>query len=444
MRILIEGGNFVNKGAEAMVRTVQAEMARRFDDPSFFVEATSVKPGTMDQTAAAGLRVITPTFPTWERVEKAKRFLGLALRHPGDTAALWNRRQSLLLWDEVLDQVDLVVDVSGLRYSDDMAPANARRNAPLMEQARRRGKPYILLPQSFGPFCPDGEQVKICKECLPAVPLMFARDAESRRHLAALLGRDVESIPLAPDIAFNFRPADRAEGRHWLASIGLGENGRSIVCLSPNMKVYERVEGEGATNAYIAIMTRIASRFLDEGVDVLMMPHEVKPVTGAKDDRTLCELIRQAAASGGPGGGRVVAVDQPLPAEQMKSMIGSCELLVGSRFHAIIAALQSRVPVVAIGWSHKYVELLREAGLERYVLGHREADAESVVATVEEAWRHREANHRVLQERIPSLEAASAAVFDQVQRFVSSHPVMKRRVRGPIPEPSGVPSHVAP
>jgi colanic acid/amylovoran biosynthesis protein len=340
---------------------------------------------------------------------------------PSRAKQIWGNRSTVLGWDGIVRGFDLIVDASGLRYSDDVGPGGARRTAPLIEHARRLGVPYVLLPQSFGPFAADGSVAAVCRKSLGQAALLFARDGSSRQHLAGLLRRTVEEIPQAPDIAFRFASSGPAEGARRLAELGLGEGGRSVVALSPNMRVYERIEGYGGSNAYVRSMTLCCREFLLKGIDVVIVPHEIKPSLRDADDRMLGELIRLGAvADGGPRTGRVGAITGPTRAEDLKAVIGCCELLVGSRFHAIVAALQQRVPAVAVGWSHKYGELLKDLGLDRFAVGHQEMDAGRISGLVSEAWDQRAETRRLLGAALPAIEAASSAVFDRVASLLSA------------------------
>jgi colanic acid/amylovoran biosynthesis protein len=63
-----------------------------------------------------------------------------------------------------------------------------------------------------------------------------------------------------------------------------------------------------------------------------------------------------------------LAEDSPTPIEIvtetdpliLKRYLGTALFVVGSRFHALVSALSQGVPVLAVGWSHKYEALLSD------------------------------------------------------------------------------------
>ena len=103
-------------------------------------------------------------------------------------------------------------------------------------------------------------------------------------------------------------------------------------------------------------------------------------------------------------------------------MIGECDLMLGSRFHALIAALSSGVPSVAIGWAHKYPELLGVFGMERLVVDHDDLTPEALVQAVMEVWDARARYRMEINERLPGVKVRSESVFERVAGlFHSSH-----------------------
>ena len=95
-------------------------------------------------------------------------------------------------------------------------------------------------------------------------------------------------------------------------------------------------------------------------------------------------------------------------------MIAHLDLLIGSRFHSLVFALATGVPAMAIGWSHKYTELMRLMGLERFVLERPQLDAPKAVSLLTQAWAERGQHKEALLKRIPSIHGQINALFDDV------------------------------
>ena len=51
---------------------------------------------------------------------------------------------------------------------------------------------------------------------------------------------------------------------------------------------------------------------------------------------------------------------------ELKGIIGSCELAVPSRYHALVASISQAIPSFCVGWAGKYEGLLDRVGLKRY------------------------------------------------------------------------------
>ena len=72
-------------------------------------------------------------------------------------------------------------------------------------------------------------------------------------------------------------------------------------------------------------------------------------------DEAVVDRIQQVAGGGLP----VVRDSDP---QVLKGILGRAFLVIGSRYHALVAALSQGVPCVATGWSHKYQALLEDYG----------------------------------------------------------------------------------
>ncbi len=67
-----------------------------------------------------------------------------------------------------------------------------------------------------------------------------------------------------------------------------------------------------------------------------------------------------------------------MDAEEIRAYLGKCRFLVASRFHAMIGALEQRVPVLLVGWSHKYQEVLDFFELGQYAIDFFNLTADSL------------------------------------------------------------------
>jgi polysaccharide pyruvyl transferase WcaK-like protein len=407
IRILIRGGGFVNRGAEAMLRTVQTELDRRLANVTCFVTDRAVEPGSESLVAAAGLNTLGRC--GFSRGKGLAHTLSRMRAEPGRARRIYATRHDWLPALSEVERVDAVVDINGYAYGDPWGRAPAVAARDYVAFARQSNKPYIFMPQAWGPF-EDSRSRPHYRELCERAALLFARDQTSRSHLADLLGRSAAEFELRPDIAFRFC-AERPEvGRALLADLGLDARTFPLVGIAPNRQMYRRMPGTGMENEYVRALVEICGSVRARGAAVVLIPHEIEPTdSGTTDDRLLCSMV--ACGAGDP---QVVALAGRCDAAQIKAVIGQLALLIGSRFHALVAALSCRVPVVALGWSHKYAELLRPFDMNEYVLNGEQISGADLGELVGEAFEKRDELRARLAERLPAIERSVDETFDRV------------------------------
>jgi polysaccharide pyruvyl transferase WcaK-like protein len=176
------------------------------------------------------------------------------------------------------------------------------------------------------------------------------------------------------------------------------------------MRIYERIPETGAANEYVKTLVKLVAFFRSNGACVVLMPHEIRFRGPIQDDRDICRMIKQEFE----GDDHVAAMIDSYPASILKGVIQKMDFLVGSRFHSIVAALSSRIPVFAIGWSHKYGELMGSVGLGDFVLEHGNLESETINPKVQSAWNQRDRSKTKLEARIPEVVCAVDQMFDRV------------------------------
>jgi polysaccharide pyruvyl transferase WcaK-like protein len=304
-------------------------------------------------------------------------------------------------------EADVVADLSGISFTDDRPLSGLVINALWLAPAVATGTPYIKVSQAMGPFHRNTVRW-LARFFLGRAHGIVARGETTQRHVLELL--PMARVPVLPDVAFAMPPAPDEEVWAALATLGL-EAGAAYCVVGPS-GVVDELMGSGATpEAYTRLMARVADEIAAlSGMPILLLPHSRSTARNPSDDLTACEaVLRQAQRRN-----QLIVVRDRVPAPLLKGIVGHSTVAIGSRFHFIVAALGSGVPALAVGWSHKYHEMMAMLGQEAYALGHENADEQSVVARVRALWENRASIRTRLVAALPEIRRAAARNADVV------------------------------
>ena len=112
-------------------------------------------------------------------------------------------------------------------------------------------------------------------------------------------------------------------------------------------------------------------------------------------------------------------MNKNITAEDIKSLIGNLDLLVGSRFHTIVFALSQSIPSMALSWSHKYRELLQDFELNEFVFEHDQLKSDLIIDTLARAWKKREKNKNTIKKELPCILRKVDTMFNQVANLIN-------------------------
>ncbi|MCC5851838.1 MAG: polysaccharide pyruvyl transferase family protein, partial [Alkalimonas sp.] len=247
-------------------------------------------------------------------------------------------------------QVDAVLEASGFAYGDQWPLQFLQNTAREVERFAKAGKPFIFMPQAFGPFKSEASKAAM-RQIIQHARLIFVRDAVSKQHLESCLSPLPAHVVQCPDFTIGLKPAS------------LPEVGQPYAVLIPNNKVispFHHANAEQLKDDYLAAFVQAADQLHQAGYQVKLVNHE------GKEDAELCQHIQARAQHA-----EVVEIEDPLA---MKAYIGGASLVVSSRFHGAINALSQGVPCIATSWSHKYREMMQDFGMADYCIEQLTAD----------------------------------------------------------------------
>ena len=315
-----------NKGAELMLRAVARELER---DHEVAIEPSLA---SYDERARMGLlqKVAHRKAPRQAVAAGARGLPGKLRRHL--------IRQYGLVFEPDLGAL---LDASGFAYTDQFDLQRHLVAADLAERCRAAGKPYVLLPQAFGPFTEPQRRAAFVR-LANAATLVFARERVSFEHVLAS-GCRTDHVSLSPDFTC-LLDGELPEG------FDTPERQALVV---PSMKLLTET-GPEVRDAYVPFMAGAVEVLRDRGLDVRILVHEL-------GDDAVVDQVQAALAEPAP-------VIRHRSALHLKGVIGAAEVVVGSRFHALVSALSQGVPAIGVGWSHKYEMLFDDYGCRERVV----------------------------------------------------------------------------
>ena len=330
MRTVVEiaGIGFPNKGAELML----AEVCRRLHS-HFGAQVSPVcRPSqtVLDSSLVMGRMGVRPLAElTFRGVEVA----GLLDYLPGRLISPFgvSRRRD----------VDVVLDASGLRYSEDWGVAAIERGEKYLKMKARLNQKIILLPQAFGPFLSDRSKDSM-RRIIALSDRIYARDRESYAHLREL--SDSHKIIQCPDLTIGCHCIDRS------SSVVT----KNAVVMIPNQRMRDKGEPRDQAN-YMRFMLDLARQIIDSGERLVLLNHE------GKADRDICDHLKSELGIDG----EVLEFLDPL---ELKASLACAKAVVTSRFHGAVSALSQGVPCCATSWSHKYEMLFEDFGVGDFMI----------------------------------------------------------------------------
>jgi colanic acid/amylovoran biosynthesis protein len=271
------------------------------------------------------------------------------------------------------------------------------------------GRPYTLLPQTYGPFRSPLSRW-LAKRLLKSASVILTRDKACEPIVKDLCGR----VPTyCPDVAFAL-DAERPQLQPFEKTAPLADEEKCFVGINVSgllyMGGYSGKNMFGLRDEYRILMHRLADAILrTTSSTVLIVPH----VFGSEQEQEACMALFQELRDDHVN--RVYALTDELNERELKWIIGRTQMFIGSRMHACIAALSQCVPCVGLAYSDKFLGVFETAGLGDAVIDLRRTPQAEVIAGTLSLFNRRAELRRELEARIPETKAQISA---QVAAFL--------------------------
>jgi colanic acid/amylovoran biosynthesis protein len=136
---------------------------------------------------------------------------------------------------------------------------------------------------------------------------------------------------------------------------------------------------------------------------VVLIP-QVMTNDAADDDRIVQRRIAGFCSS------EPLRVESLRDHHELKAIYGELDLLIGTRFHSVIFSLTAGVPCIGIAYEHKTTGIMRELGLEQWVIAIEAVTAENLIVLADRLVASADDYRLLLAERMPPYVARADAV----------------------------------
>lgn len=408
---LIGATFYGNRGAEAMLCSAIGELRERnsalhFNVFSYYPE----KDRLLVSDSAVSVYSATP-------------FYLVCVLLPGTLAYRFLRFLRLGVWKRFLPESvcalarsKVMICLAGVSFVDGrekFIPFNVATILPAM----LLGVPVVKFSQALGPFCSAANKW-VSGFFLRRCQRVFARGGITKASLDSAFS---VSGPWgrADDIAFLYRPTysiSRSEANVepcllWIG--GIRNDTRVVVGVCPSVVVAKRRREAGLD--YAKEISELIIALVQEGHAVVLFPNATRGDEPDKTHNNDIPLITAISKTLPPEIRQYVqVVDASLNVKEIHWIVSACDLLLTSRFHAMVIALCCAKPVLVLGWSHKYLEVMTEFSQQDMVFDASAFDVGEVMRVVRVLICERKDRAIAIAGSLDKVRRSSAAQIDYV------------------------------
>jgi colanic acid/amylovoran biosynthesis protein len=266
-------------------------------------------------------------------------------------------------------------------------------------------RPLILLPQTIGPMRSPIARY-LAKYIIDRARVSYSRDVDGVNNTFQSLGlkQGRTKVLFGYDMGFVLEPR-KPDGMDTSLLHQFANTSRPLVGV--NISGLLRIGGYTGNNMfslkcdYQELVERLLVFLIEsKQANVLLVPH----VFGAAAESDIAAIEAIYAKMKDRFSGQLARVIETLDQGEIKYVIGQCDMFIGSRMHACIAALSQAVPAVGIAYSQKFVGVLSSVGVGHWVADPRLLTIKQILQMVDRAFAERQVIRSQLMKTMPEVK----------------------------------------
>ncbi len=377
MRLVVLGAVSGN-GGDAAILAAQLQAVRSWAADPVTVEVVDYNPAVTHRVVD-GVDAVIPMSRTaasaparrrtvLSRVVSRLRGLLASLRAPGAAEVDLRLPSEQVL--AAIERADVLLYTGGTSLVEHYALGEKLVQLRL---ALLAGKPLVLGTQSLGPFRRP-EHADLVRRIVAGSRAVLLRDERSRRHLAEI-GAPLERAHVLPDVVFALAdPGDRR----------LGDGVLRVAVSTRNWVHFSSRDPREGRRLYVqAVREAVTWLVRDRSAEVVF----VSTCQGLPEYHTDDSLMAEEIAGGLPPDvrGQVRVRRDNVPPAALQELYAGFDLVLATRMHAAILALNAGTPVVAVAYEFKTTELFANLGLPELAHDIEDVTGEGLIGSLRQA-----------------------------------------------------------
>ena len=240
-------------------------------------------------------------------------------------------------------QCDMLISGGGSLLQDVTSSKSIHYYLFIIRLAKLLGKKVFIYSQGIGPI-DHAFNRRATARALKKADGIVVRDERSAKLLEQI-GLPQERIVITADPVIRMKRPDRTVGREILARAGIKKDGRLTVGWA--------IREKNRDSAFVREITECI-RWLRANYDAesVLIPFHYE------EDREVCSVIAERT------NGAAKCLSEKYLSEDMLSIIGNMDVLVGVRLHSMIYAAIMGVPIIGVSYDPKCTAFLNSVGLD--------------------------------------------------------------------------------
>lgn len=302
-----------------------------------------------------------------------------------------NRLNIPLIMFELMT-TDLFISGGGGLMQDITGPASVAYYGGLLKIAQSMNVNTMVYAQGIGPLN-KSFNINLTKKIFNKVDAITVRDDTSYNDLIEM-GVDKKRIQVTADPALLLDSITKEETKQIFSESGIDTNIPIIgIAIRPWHSWYER-----QLKAFTSVVYQLAKKY---NMQIVLIPFQLSSDLWMSREAEVCFKTRPESDV------RITVLERQLTPKEMMGIIGSIDMIIGMRLHALIMAAAQNVPSVGIAYDPKVKHFSDLAGFP-YINSVTELqNVENNLLTFESIVSSLESKRKNLENNIPKLRELS-------------------------------------